>query len=121
MADELDGFEQLFHQYLLDRKASASTVTWNKIESLPEAAVSGGGGRREGLLEGACKSSVLLCVTRLAAPLVSIRFSVFSLKATGVDSIVRSALSEVTCGCVLSVRCTELQGQLVCVKCLVSG
>ena len=47
VADELDGFEQLFHQYLLDRKASASTVTWNKIESLPEAAVSGGGGRRE--------------------------------------------------------------------------
>lgn len=41
VADELDGFEQLFHQYLLDRKASASTVTWDKIQALPESAVSG--------------------------------------------------------------------------------
>lgn len=39
VADELDGFEQLFHQYLLDRKASASTVTWDKIQSLPKSAV----------------------------------------------------------------------------------
>ena len=45
MAEELEGFEQLFHQYLLDRKAAASTVTWDKIQSLPESAVSGGDGR----------------------------------------------------------------------------
>ena len=44
MAEELAGFEQLFHQYLLDRKAAASTVTWDNIESLPESAVSGGEG-----------------------------------------------------------------------------
>lgn len=47
VAEELEGFEQLFHQYLLDRKASASTVTWDKIESLPESAVSGGEGKGE--------------------------------------------------------------------------
>lgn len=53
VADELDGFEQLFHQYLLDRKASASTVTWDKIQALPESAVSGVDWRRgEGEGEG---------------------------------------------------------------------
>lgn len=51
VAEELEGFEQLFHQYLLDRKASASTVTWDKIESLPDSAVSGGEERRgEGVM-----------------------------------------------------------------------
>ena len=52
VADELDGFEQLFHQYLLDRKASASTVTWDKIQALPESAVSGVDWRREEGEEG---------------------------------------------------------------------
>ena len=62
MADELDGFEQLFHQYLLDRKASASTVTWDNIESLPEAAVSGegGGGRRGKGRGGECRNAGML-------------------------------------------------------------
>jgi UTP--glucose-1-phosphate uridylyltransferase len=39
LAEELEAFEVLFHQYLVDRRAAASTVTWDKIENLPSSAV----------------------------------------------------------------------------------
>lgn len=39
LAEELEAFEGLFHQYLVDRRAAASTVTWDKIENLPSSAV----------------------------------------------------------------------------------
>ena len=39
VAEELEEFEALFKQYLVDRKAESSTVTWDKIQALPDSAV----------------------------------------------------------------------------------